>query len=275
MCERPEICHGPVRPGTQVGAARLPRLVQRRVLGEHERARADEAHVALQDVEQLRRLVEREAPDEAPDARDALVVRALDDRAVLAYEHGRVELHRAELVELEEAPAAPGALLREEHGPARSSRIATAISARSGESTSSADRRADDVQAALGGPREARERRLADRHQRHAADLLVRARLEELEQPRDDVHGHARVAADADRVQQILVGGARERDHHAIHAAEGDQVGERVQRAEPRDAEAAGLVRRRRRCSRRGPARAPGGASGAARAAGRRRPIRG
>ena len=36
--------------------------------------------------------------------------------------------------------------------------------------------------------------------------------------------------------------GARERDHHALHAAEGDQVAQRVERAEARDAEAAGLV---------------------------------
>ena len=127
-------------------------------------------------------------------------------------------------------------------GPFESSRIATAISARRGESSEQADRRAGDVQAALGGLREARERRLADRHQRHAADLLGARTVEELEQARDDVHGHARVAADADRVQQVLVGGARERDHHAIDAAEGDQVAERVQRAEPRDAEAAGLL---------------------------------
>ena len=70
----------------------------------------------------------------------------------------------------------------------------------------------------------------------------VRGALEELEQARDDVDGHARVAADADRVQQVLVLGARERDHHAVDAAEGDQIGERVQRAEARDAEAAGLV---------------------------------
>ena len=36
--------------------------------------------------------------------------------------------------------------------------------------------------------------------------------------------------------------GAGEGDHHAVDAAEGDQVAERVQRAEARDAEAAGLV---------------------------------
>ena len=41
------------------------------------------------------------------------------------------------------------------------------------------------------------------------------------------------VAADPDGVQQVLVAGARERDHHAIHAAEGDQVLQRVQRDIP------------------------------------------
>jgi hypothetical protein len=103
--------------------------------------------------------------------------------------------------------------------------------------------RADDVERALGEARQRRERRLRDREQRHAADLLDRARaLEELKQARDDVHGHARVAAHADGVQQVLVAGARERDHHAVDAAEGDQVRQRVERAQARDAEAAGLV---------------------------------
>ena len=121
--------------------------------------------------------------------------------------------------------------------------IATAISASSGESRMIGQDRADDVQRALGEARQRREGRLADREQRHAADLLDRPRaLEELEQPRHDVDRHAGVAADADRVQQVLVAGAREGDHHAIDAAEGDQVAERVQGPEARDAEPAGLV---------------------------------
>ena len=66
--------------------------------------------------------------------------------------------------------------------------------------------------------------------------------LEELEQARHDVDGHAGVAAYADGVQQVVVAGAREGDHHAIDAAEGDQVRQRVQRAETRDAEAARLL---------------------------------
>ena len=69
--------------------------------------------------------------------------------------------------------------------------------------------------------------------------------------------------------------GAREGDHHAVDAAEGDQVA----RASPACRGAgcrAGRARgRRRRCSRPGPARAPGGAAGAARAGARPRPSRG
>src|SRR4029079_12225871 len=42
--------------GAEVGAARLPGLAERGVLGQHQRARADEAHVAAQYVQQLRRL---------------------------------------------------------------------------------------------------------------------------------------------------------------------------------------------------------------------------
>ena len=260
MCERPEICHGPVRPGAQVGAARLPGLVERRVLGEHERPRADQGHVALEDVEQLRRLVEREAADEAADARDAIVVRALDDRAVLADEHGRVDLHRTELVELEEAPAAPGALLGEEDGALGVQPDRDRDRDQQRRQQQQRDRRADDVQPALGRAREARERRLLDRHQRHAADLLGAGALEELEQARHDVHGHAGVAADADGVQQLVVAGAREGDHHAIDAAEGDQVRQRVERARGAGCRGGRAPARRRRCSRRAPGRARRGA---------------
>ena len=48
------------------------------VLVEHERARADEAHLAAQHVRQLRKLVERGAAQEPPDARDARVVGDLE-----------------------------------------------------------------------------------------------------------------------------------------------------------------------------------------------------
>ena len=68
-----------------------------------------------------------------------------------------------------------------------------------------------------------------DREQRHPADLVDRAgAVEELEQARDDVDGHAGVAAHAQRVQQLLVVRAREGDHHAVDLLERDEVAERA-----------------------------------------------
>ena len=72
-----------------------------------------------------------------------------------------------------------------------------------------------------------------DREQRQAADLVHRARaVEELEQARDDVDGDAGVAAHAEDLEQLLVVGARERDHHAVHAAGATQLGKRGEVAE-------------------------------------------
>ena len=61
----------------QVQPAAVPAL-DLRVLLEDERPRADEAHLAAQDVEQLRQLVERGAAQEPADARDARVVGDLE-----------------------------------------------------------------------------------------------------------------------------------------------------------------------------------------------------
>ena len=71
--------HGARDPGPhlEAKALRLPvALHQPDLLG----ARADEAHVAPEDVEQLRELVEARASQEAPDARDARIVAQLVHR---------------------------------------------------------------------------------------------------------------------------------------------------------------------------------------------------
>ncbi len=72
------------------------------------RTRADDAHLAAQDVDQLRQLVEAEPAQEAPDPGDARVVGELEHRVaqVIEPDHVReaflgVGDHRAELVHLE------------------------------------------------------------------------------------------------------------------------------------------------------------------------------
>ena len=67
-------------PGREVQPAAVEADHQR-VLVDHQRPRADEAHLAAQDVEELGELVERGAAQERADARDARVVRDLEQPA--------------------------------------------------------------------------------------------------------------------------------------------------------------------------------------------------
>ena len=67
-------------PGQHEVALAVP-VLEQRVVAQRQRPRADEAHLAAQDVEHVRDLVEREAPQEPPDARHARVVADLEQRA--------------------------------------------------------------------------------------------------------------------------------------------------------------------------------------------------
>ena len=73
-------------PGQDAVAPAVPGL-EPLVVAQRQRPRADEAHLAAQDVPQLGQLVDREAAQDAADRRDARVVPDLEDRAV-----GLVEL---------------------------------------------------------------------------------------------------------------------------------------------------------------------------------------
>src|SRR3954453_21247831 len=97
------------------------------VLVLRQRARADEAHVAAQDVHELRQFVQREAPQERADAGHPRVLRDLEaprfagprvegetDQLVL---HGRsAVVHRPELEDLEPASRPTDAALAKQHG---------------------------------------------------------------------------------------------------------------------------------------------------------------
>ena len=77
-----------------------------------QRAGPDEAHVAAQDVPQLRQLVHRGGAHEAADARDARIALDRLDRPDAGF---RVRPHRSELERHERRAAEPDALLPEEH----------------------------------------------------------------------------------------------------------------------------------------------------------------
>ena len=70
------------------------------------------AHVALQHVEQLRQFINRSAADEAADPGDPVIIAAGGTGAGMV---AGFAAHRTELVDREEAVAAPGARLDEEH----------------------------------------------------------------------------------------------------------------------------------------------------------------
>ena len=61
--ERPETCHSPVMPGQHEVALAVP-VLEHVVVALGQRARPDERHLAAQHVDQLRQLVEREAPQD-------------------------------------------------------------------------------------------------------------------------------------------------------------------------------------------------------------------
>ena len=79
-------------------------VVEPLVVALGQRPRADQRHLAAQDVEELRQLVDRPAAQEAADGRDARVVADLEERALLLVQllelvllALRVLVHRAEL----------------------------------------------------------------------------------------------------------------------------------------------------------------------------------
>ena len=74
------------------------------VVAQRQRPRADEAHLAAEDVPDLRHLVEREAAQERADRRHARVLADLEERPIrfvrgleLRLETGGVRIHRPEL----------------------------------------------------------------------------------------------------------------------------------------------------------------------------------
>src|SRR4029079_16079640 len=96
-------------------------------LPDRKRPRTHEAHVAEQDVEELRQLVEAGAAQEPAESRDPRVVVDLETGAVhlgqgeeLVALLLRADTHGAELQHAEGSPVEPAPLLGEQHRAARS-----------------------------------------------------------------------------------------------------------------------------------------------------------
>ena len=104
---RPLTCAQPVMPGLDLEPAALARGVVVDLVLDR-RPRADDRHLAAQDVDQVRQLVEREAAQQAADAGDARI--ALEHVDAGAHRR-RAGDHRAQLPELEGRAAATDAAL--------------------------------------------------------------------------------------------------------------------------------------------------------------------
>ena len=202
----------------------MPRLEQL-VVAHRERARADEAHLAAQDVQHLRDLVEREAAQERPDARDARVVLDLEERALglvatlelrllgLGVGAHRPELDHPELllvqadsaVAVEDRPARVELDRERDQGPEREA--------------DDRDQRADDeVEAALHEPVCSDEDRRAQLEQRHAltGHVLASALDQELRRPRGDTHLHPTPVRLLDDLHQLAVAEVRVGDDQLV-----------------------------------------------------------
>src|SRR5439155_25629551 len=111
--------------GANREAAALPRFVLLD-LARDGRARAYDGHLAAEDVDELRELVDAVLANEAADGGDPRIALHLEDRAVhlvlrdeLGLELLGVDHHRPELEHEEATAMEPHALLLEEHRPAR------------------------------------------------------------------------------------------------------------------------------------------------------------
>ena len=152
-------------------------------------ARADDRHVAPEDVPELRQLVEVRPPEEAAERRHARVVLARPDRAGLAL--GVVQ-HRAELDDRERLAVEAHALLPVEH---RARRDVSRTSARDEpeRDRQHEQRRAGDhdVDDALDDGVEALQRDVVDVDDRDAVEIFeARAQRDHLQQVGHDLDVH-------------------------------------------------------------------------------------
>ena len=222
--------------GDQLGALRLAGLHADGV-----RARADQRHLALQHVEELRQLVEAGAADEAADAGDARRRRrAPAARAGASAAVGRIERNFQTRIS---SLLKPWRRWRKNTGPGLSSLMASAISAISG----SAEQRAPATPTTrscgalhqrpalvAGRAGDRRQRRLGDPRQRRGAAgrPLVDEQHHLVGQHRQPL----------DQLAHPGLGVLRHRDHHAV-----DVGHDPVRRAAPRCRPAPARRRRRGR----------------------------
>ena len=139
-------------------------VLEELVVAQRQGTRADKAHLTLQHVQNLRNLVEREAAEESPDARDPRVLADLEERTLgfvlvleLGLELGGARDHRAELQHRKLALPEADATVHEEDRPARVELDRKRDERPQGEPDHDDERTHEKVEATLDRPVPARE----------------------------------------------------------------------------------------------------------------------
>src|SRR5215813_2580631 len=114
------------QPGLHTEATLLPGLFHPNRIANRQRARANDAHIAQQDIDQLRQLIDARAPQPLPDSSNSRVVLDFEDRPTLLVQvldvlHARfgIDTHRPEFEHAKTPLAQTNALLYEEDGSGR------------------------------------------------------------------------------------------------------------------------------------------------------------
>jgi hypothetical protein len=119
--------------------------------------RADEAHLAADDVDLLQQLVEAGAAEDAAEAGDARIARSLD-----VVVRRRVDTHGSELEEAEQAAALAKAVLPDEGGAGRLGAHRQRQEREQGRGEDEGGHGDEEVERSLGQPRPARKQRRPD-----------------------------------------------------------------------------------------------------------------
>ena len=223
--------------GRQVQAARGPGPAICASSSTHQRPRADEAHLAAPDVEELRELVERGAAQQPPDARDARVVGDLEQALGLVEVHaGRpcAPRRRATIernLRIGSAAVAADARLAEEHRPARvePDREGDRRPSRRERRAAAASRRARS-NARLTQPRGARAARSAARRASSGPSTWSNS-TDEPTTSNSRGSTLTRTPTElrhADELEHVRGVGAARRDDHAVDRGAADERAERV-----------------------------------------------
>ena len=179
------------------------------------RARADEGHLAGEDVEELRELVDGGFPDEAADAGDARV--AWDGPALLFVRFGLLH-HGAELIHHERLVVKADALLLEDDRARRSELDEGRDDEHDRTEEDDTDESAADVDGALcGGLDRVGERDVPDVDDREAVHVFGdRLRGDDVVIVRDELRVHAGLLADVDDPVELRVGCERQGDRDFV-----------------------------------------------------------